>query len=379
MHRSIGSLELVVVALLFVGSGTWLGCSTGAKLRAQAEEIRSTNQSIRDRAVRCAPKEFALAESQIEFGFYELDQGEFKRAQHHIYRAEKYAKLADKLSKSKKCRPQNASMDVDKAEAVSVEGERDQDGDGLIDAEDECPLKPEDFEGFEDKDGCPDTDNDQDGIADDSDRCPNIPEGGNDQYLDEDGCPDPDNDGDGLTDINDNCVNEPEDFDGFEDADGCADQDNDQDGIADTLDQCPNEAEDYDGDVDDDGCPEQRKRVDVTKEEIELNEKVHFAYDKAKIQSQSHPLLKEVAKVLKANPNIQIRIEGHTDSRGSKDYNRELSQRRAQSVVDYLVQQGIARSRMNPKGFGEAKPIASNRTKEGRAANRRVEIQITGR
>ncbi len=381
MDRSIDALEIVAALLLLsIGMGGLLSCSTGPRLRAQAEEIQSRNQSIQDRAVRCAPKEFALAESQIKFGLYELNQGQFKRAQSHIYRAEKYSKLADKLSTSDQCRPQNADVDVDKTQAVSVGDEQDQDGDGIVDSEDECPLKPEDFDGFEDKDGCPDKDNDNDGINDVDDRCPNIPEGEPDGYRDSDGCPDPDNDGDGIADINDSCPDEPEDFDGYEDADGCPDLDNDGDGIADTLDECPSEAEDYDGDVDDDGCPEKRKRVDVTKEEIELNEKVHFAYDKAKIQNKSYPLLDEVATVLKANPNIEVRIEGHTDSQGGKQYNQKLSQRRAQSVVDYLVdRQGIDRSRLQSKGFGESQPIASNRTEEGRAANRRVEMKITSR
>ena len=355
-------------------------CATGARLRGQAKEVRAQNKEIHDRAYRCAPKEIAVAESEVEFGLYELKQGDFVRAKQHIYRAERYSKLADKFSDMKKCEAQDVSMEVDKTEAVEVEeGPKDQDGDGLKDKEDECPLDPEDFDGFEDEDGCPDPDNDQDDIKDNNDVCMNVSEGSFDGYQDEDGCPDPDNDADGLADMNDSCPSKAEDFDGYEDENGCPDRDNDEDGIADTLDSCPNEAEDYDGDVDDDGCPEQRKRVKVKKDRIELNEKVHFAYDKAKIQQQSYALLREVADVLKSNPEIEVRIEGHTDSRGSDSYNKDLSQRRATAVVDFLQKEGISRSRMVAKGFGESQPIESNSTEAGRAANRRVEIEITSR
>jgi len=371
-----------LVAVLMGGAvaAATSGCTTGAQLRAQAEEIQQQNKQIHDRAYRCAPKEIAVAESEVDFGLYELRQGNFTRARDHIFRAEEYSKLADKYSKHDSCTVEDGEIEVEQAEAAQIEeGPRDQDGDGLNDSEDECPQEPEDFDGFEDEDGCPDTDNDQDGIADTEDACPNVPEGEPDGYRDDDGCPDPDNDQDGIADVNDNCPGDPEDFDGFEDEDGCPDTDNDEDGIADTLDECPNQAEDYDGDRDDDGCPEERKRVTVEKEQIKLDQKVHFAYDKAKIQSQSYPLLDEVADVLEDNPNIEVRIEGHTDSQGSEDYNEDLSQRRAQSVVDYLVDQGVSRERMTAKGFGESQPIESNATEAGRAANRRVEIHITNR
>ena len=372
------SLALLIAASGFVALAA--GCTTGARLRGQAKEIQAQNQSFHDRAYRCAPKEIAIAESEVDFGLYELRQGDFVRARQHIFRAEEYSKLADRYSDMKACKDKDVSMSVEKTEAVEVEeGPKDQDGDGLKDPEDDCPLDPEDFDGYEDEDGCPEKDNDEDGLEDSADACPNVSEGDFDGYQDEDGCPDPDNDADGMTDINDGCVSKPEDFDGYEDQNGCPDRDNDEDGIADTLDNCPNEAEDYDGDVDDDGCPEERKRVKVTEERIELNEKVHFAYDKAKIQQRSNALLTEVADVLKSNPEITVRIEGHTDSRGGDSYNQDLSQRRAQSVVDFLVNRGVDTTRLKAKGFGEKRPIESNATEAGRAANRRVEIHITSR
>jgi len=167
---------------------------------------------------------------------------------------------------------------------------RDRDKDGVFDVNDKCPDDPEDRDGFQDNDGCPDPDNDFDTIPDVKDRCPNEPEDV-DSFEDEDGCPEPDNDKDGIPDINDACPNaaedhkgkkpndgcpsttedsdgdgipdatdkcpdEPEDKDGFQDDDGCLDPDNDADGIPDNFDNCPNDAEDPDGFEDEDGCPD---------------------------------------------------------------------------------------------------------------------------
>ncbi len=155
---------------------------------------------------------------------------------------------------------------------------QDADGDGIVDSEDLCPNEPEDFDGFEDSDGCPDNDNDGDGITDLQDRCPNEPEDV-DGFQDNDGCPDNDNDADGVLDINDKCpgtdadfINTREDIDGFEDFDGCPDADNDADGIPDVVDKCPgadstvlagvNTKEDMNGVEDTDGCPDNDKDSD---------------------------------------------------------------------------------------------------------------------
>ncbi len=133
----------------------------------------------------------------------------------------------------------------------------DNDGDGIPDRLDLAPNLPEDFDGFEDQDGRPDLDNDLDGIPDAQDLCPNQPEDFN-GYQDLDGCPDAivDRDHDGIPDSRDACPDAPEDIDGFEDQDGCPDLDNDLDGIPDTRDACPNDPEDYNGFRDDDGCPD---------------------------------------------------------------------------------------------------------------------------
>ena len=255
------------------------------------------------------------------------------------------------------------------------EGKRDRDGDGIVDMIDKCPNDPEDKDGFEDADGCPDPDNDRDGILDNVDKCPNDPED-LDGFEDEDGCPDPDNDKDGVLDAVDKCPLQPEDIDNFEDADGCPDPDNDQDRIADAQDQCPNQPEDYDGDQDQDGCPDIYKNIIVRDDRIELKQTVYFATGRDTILSKSYPLLNEVALALRDNPTFTVSIEGHTDSQGAANVNQTLSQKRAEAVRRYLIDQGIAPTRLQAVGYGEDRPIEDNRTAEGRAANRRVEFHI---
>jgi outer membrane protein OmpA-like peptidoglycan-associated protein len=137
----------------------------------------------------------------------------------------------------------------------------DLDGDGILDRDDKCPSVPEDKDGFQDEDGCPDPDNDNDGIPDTKDKCRDAAEDF-DGFQDDDGCPDLDDDGDGIPDAEDKCRNEPEDKDGFQDADGCPDPDNDGDGIPDAQDKCPNAAEDKDGFRDEDGCPDPDNDLD---------------------------------------------------------------------------------------------------------------------
>ena len=130
---------------------------------------------------------------------------------------------------------------------------------------------------------------------------------------------------------------------------------------------------------DGDGCPDKLKLIVVTKKRIELKQKIFFDFNKARIKKKSYALLNEVANVLKDRPKMRVRIEGHTDSRGSRRYNRRLSRRRARSVRRYLKKRGISGDRMVAKGYGEGKPIAPNRTSEGREKNRRVEFHIIKR
>ncbi|MCK8497269.1 adventurous gliding motility protein AgmC [Myxococcus fulvus] len=257
----------------------------------------------------------------------------------------------------------------------------DTDGDGLYDPDDRCPTQPEDKDGFEDADGCPDPDNDQDGILDGDDQCVNEPETKN-GFQDEDGCPDVappvDTDGDGIFDPDDRCPNQPEDKDGFQDEDGCPDPDNDRDGIPDVADKCPLEPETINGFQDEDGCPDKGKvKVQVDGERILILEKVYFATGKDIILPRSFPLLKQVAAVLRANPQVELlRIEGHTDDQGNDAANLDLSRRRAANVRAFLVKEGIDAGRLESQGYGETKPVDTNKTAKGRENNRRVEFNI---
>jgi len=154
------------------------------------------------------------------------------------------------------------SMSVAGSRQFSIGGS-DRDGDGIVDRKDECPEFPEDHDGWQDSDGCPEYDNDMDGIADIHDGAPDEPED-YDGFLDEDGIPDRDNDQDGIPDRNDLCPDEPEDFDGHSDDDGCPDdfRDADGDGVEDSEDGCPDQPEDIDGFEDEDGCPEDDNDLD---------------------------------------------------------------------------------------------------------------------
>lgn len=268
-----------------------------------------------------------------------------------------------------------------------------------------CADTPEDLDGFQDEDGCIDPDNDLDGILDVDDQCPMEPETRN-EWQDTDGCPDtiPDTDGDGLLDPNDACPTEPEDVDGFQDENGCPDPDNDGDGVLDTADRCPDGAgpvenrgcPDTDGDEDTvvdrrDNCPvvpgvpenygcprEQRQTVRIEESQIAILDTVYFQTDRDLILRRSFAMLDNVAQVLQAHPEIEhVRVEGHTDSRGRREHNLDLSQRRAASVVRYLVARGVSVSRLEAVGYGPDRPVVTNaRTPEEHAQNRRVVFGI---
>ncbi len=118
-------------------------------------------------------------------------------------------------------------------------------------------------------------------------------------------------------------------------------------------------------------------RVVLTDSNVAIMDKVQFEVGKADLKSESHSLLDEVAKVLKDNPQVEvISVEGHTDSTGSADFNKKLSQKRAESVAKYLSGKGVKAARMEPKGYGPERPIADNESDPGRDANRRVEFNI---
>jgi outer membrane protein OmpA-like peptidoglycan-associated protein len=239
----------------------------------------------------------------------------------------------------------------------------DSDGDGVPDVRDRCPTEAEDKDGFQDNDGCMDPDNDGDGIVDGEDGCPD--EKGPKERK---GCPEKDSDGDGVTDEFDKCPDTP----GPKDYDGCPDSDGDE--VPDNEDDCPEQF----GPPENNGCPfDSPPYVFVESDRIRIKGNVLFETGSAIIQKRSYPLLDEVATVLRKNPTLgPVLIEGHTDNRGSRALNMNLSAKRARSVLDYLVSKGIDRKRLNSEGFGFDRPIATNDTALGRAKNRRVDFRL---
>ena len=279
---------------------------------------------------------------------------------------------------------------------------RDRDKDQIPDKDDACPDDPEDIDGFEDSDGCPDLDNDNDGIPDTMDKCPNEPEDF-DGFEDEDGCPDPDNDNDNIPDSIDQCINVAEDFDGFEDHDGCPEYDNDKDGIPDSLDLCISVPEDIDGfedhdgcpDIDNDmdgvpdsvdrcpdvpgdpeeqGCPKQKPKAKEIKKGRVILRGVDFAGGSAVLNSESFMVLDQVYESLVEWEEVRLEIQSHTDNAGVSASNLKLSQKRAEAVRDYLTAKGIDKNRLKARGKGDTEPIADNSSVHGRRLNNRIEI-----
>ena len=231
---------------------------------------------------------------------------------------------------------------------------RDTDADGVKNYQDDCPGTP--AGGIVDSRGC-EIDSDGDGVVDRLDECPGTPQGA---VVDERGC-ELDSDGDGVADSRDRCPGTP--AGAKVDQYGC-ELDSDADGVVDSMDRCPNTPKGTP--VDSSGCELAR--------EFKL-EGVNFEFDSAKLTADSIAKLDAAVVILKRNADDKIEIAGHTDSQGSDEYNMGLSQRRAQAVTDYLVAHGANGNNLTVKGYGESQPVADNGTKEGRAANRRVELR----
>lgn len=207
---------------------------------------------------------------------------------------------------------------------------KDKDEDGIVDKDDDCP---EEF-GPAENNGCPWGDKDEDGILDNEDECPE--EAG---PVENKGCPWKDTDGDGVLDKDDNCIEEV-------------------------------------GSVPNKGCPEEEVTVEVQKTLNEFARTILFDSGTAQIKEQSNTVLMEIVDILKEYPSAGFTVEGHTDSTGGDDLNRELSELRANAVKNFLVKYGIDPNRLLTVGYGESKPIFSNKTRYGRARNRRVEINL---
>ena len=255
---------------------------------------------------------------------------------------------------------------------------RDNDGDGVVNADDACPDDPEDQDGFKDDDGCPDADNDGDGFLDGDDKCPLEAED-KDGFQDDDGCIDGDNDGDGILDVDDKCPNVAEDKDGFEDNDGCDEPDNDKDGVPDVLDQCALEPETINGVDDEDGCPDKGDAaVMLMQDRIEVLEPIQFVGTTSKLKPGAAKVLAQVGATMRAERAVKrVRVTVHVHPRGSGD--DALSEKRAEEIRKWLVQWGVEPERIDAKGIGSKRPLVAKGKRGAEEINDRVEFIILER
>lgn len=234
----------------------------------------------------------------------------------------------------------------------ALKGCPDRDGDGIMDKADNCP----DVAGVAENQGCP-ADADKDGVADTDDACPDVP-----GLASMAGCPD--TDGDGIANPDDDCP----DLAGTRTFNGCPDTDGD--GIKDLDDKCPEEA----GTVELLGCPEVAEEV-IEKLEF-ATKSVQFETGSAVLKKTSYAVLDTVVSILNQYPQYSLRASGHTDSVGEALENQELSEKRAKACIDYLTTKGISVERLVSIGYGESQPIADNINAAGRSQNRRVEFDL---
>jgi outer membrane protein OmpA-like peptidoglycan-associated protein len=376
MRRAAAYTSLSAVLALAVLAACGSPITVKARQDALKTEIaKATELGAKD----CAPEEYARSQAQLEFAHIEIDQGDYIRAEDHLEEGFRMAKAAQRGAKNcdraivVKATPKPTVVVVltptptalvvvatptptpTPAPTVIIIRETptptppptptpatptptpdvtkiDSDGDGTPDLRDDCPADV----GPVTNGGCPVRDSDGDGVPDGTDACPGTP--GTITYR---GCPPPDKDKDGVVDDADKCV-------------------------------------DVAGPPSNGGCPE-LKYIVINKEtkRIELKQMIHFAPAKAIILPDSFMILDEVAKVLKGNATMEIRIEGHPDSDGTATLNLALSKARADSVKAYLVKSGVQTARLRAVGLGETSPLGENRTPEGKSLNRRVEFHIT--
>lgn len=251
---------------------------------------------------------------------------------------------------------------------------KDTDKDGVFDDEDACVTTPGVRSSDAKHNGCP-KDTDGDGILDSQDACVTV-KGEHAAAPKTNGCP-KDTDRDGILDTDDACVTEPGKPSEDPKQHGCPDPDRDKDSIANPVDACPDVAGKPNTNPARNGCPD----ATVEQGQIRVLDQVHFETASANIvqDDETKRVLGAVLTILKEHPEIQkLRVEGHTDARGSATYNRLLSKNRAAAVVRWLTAQGIDGKRLSSIGFGPDKPIASNDDEAGRQKNRRVEFHIEG-
>ncbi|MFO0559788.1 MAG: OmpA family protein [Polyangiales bacterium] len=301
-----------------------------------------------------------------------------------------------------------------RAEPVAPRAPLDSDSDGVTDDNDRCPSEPQGQFADPARPGCPDGDTDGDSVRNSADQCADVPQGANPDPA-RAGCPRPDTDGDGVFDSDDQCRDQPQGAhpdparagcpDGDADRDGvldsqdqCRDQpqgaqpdparagcplpDRDHDSVGDATDHCPDQAGAPHPDPNRNGCPGQ---LQVSNGAIQINTPVFFAHNRDTILPRSFTILQAVGDALRASPHVRrVSIEGHTDDNGDDAANMGLSERRAQSVMRWLVDHGVEAGRLEAHGFGETRPLDAitpgmprRALRAAQARNRRVEFRIT--
>jgi outer membrane protein OmpA-like peptidoglycan-associated protein len=251
----------------------------------------------------------------------------------------------------------------------------DEDKDGIPDAQDACPNQPPGTHPDPNAKGCPVKDADNDGIPDAEDACPNLPPGATpDPKLK--GCPVKDADNDGIPDAEDACPNLPPGAHPDPKRPGCAMADQDNDGVPDAEDACPDQAgQTNPSDPKQLGCP----KIELTQGSVTELRSVHFRTNEAVLLPESFPILDAVAKYMLEHKEVdEVEIAGHADDTGTHEWNLRLSRHRAQACVDYLASKGVRKGRLRAVGYGDTKPLSTDRSDEQRARNRRVEVRVPG-
>jgi outer membrane protein OmpA-like peptidoglycan-associated protein len=202
-------------------------------------------------------------------------------------------------------------------------------------------------------------DTDGDGIPDDKDECPNLPED-IDGFEDEDGCPDVDNDGDGILDVDDKCPDEPETFNGYQDDDGCPDE------VPEIIIERPKVEV---------PTPQPRRTVSSAPSELTILSETTFASNSSQIKSSAYGELNKIVEELKKYPNTNWRIEGHIDKQSSRNEATRITKSQADAILSYFISQGLSASNFQAVGFGDANPVASNASVYGKMKNRRIIIR----
>jgi outer membrane protein OmpA-like peptidoglycan-associated protein len=247
--------------------------------------------------------------------------------------------------------------------------ERDNDKDGVDDLLDKCEGQLEDFDGFEDSDGCPELDNDKDGFNDDADKCPIAPED-KDGFEDNDGCPEEDNDQDGVIDGLDKCPKDKEDLDGFEDKDGCPEEDNDQDGVLDGADKCADQLETLNGVDDGDGCADEGLfEVNLAQGTVKFATPIRFAGVTATLDEGSTATVAALTALLKQSEGLRLRLVVHTGDAGFEAANLSLSEERSKALAALIATDGLSIDRIATAAYALA-------ATDSDAGTHRIEVRV---